>query len=122
MTARSLHTTLGLDLLPSSVLETPEGGCSKDVQSKQANLYTAQMSDVVHAYPFELSQFRVPGPPEVYYIANFVTREEERYLLRKVRLTCPTQDFGASWLNETIDKRISPAEMETAGQPQVRHA
>jgi hypothetical protein len=31
-----------------------------------------------------LSQHRVPGPPEAYYIADFVTEEEEHYLLRKV--------------------------------------
>src|ERR1700722_16158202 len=37
----------------------------------------------------DLYQFRVPGPPEVYYIPDFLTEEEEEYLLRKVRLLAP---------------------------------
>jgi len=111
MTAPPLHTTLGLGLMPSLL----EIGSWKLRRRKRSAKQTTRlrtgyfvqlsivyctakiinMSDVAHAYSFELSQFRVPGPPEVYYIANFVTREEERYLLRKVRPTRRTQDFSA---------------------------
>jgi alkylated DNA repair protein alkB homolog 6 len=32
----------------------------------------------------DLNQFRVPGSQEAFYIPNFITEDEEEYLIRKV--------------------------------------
>ena len=34
----------------------------------------------------DLSAFHIPGTSKAYYIPNFVTVEEEAYLIRKVRV------------------------------------
>jgi hypothetical protein len=49
------------------------------------NTIIASMSKAAQENGFNLSDFRVPGPPEAYYIPDFLTDEEEQYLLRKVR-------------------------------------
>jgi hypothetical protein len=43
------------------------------------------MKDVGQDTSLALLDFRVAGPPEAYYIPDFVTKDEEQYLLRKVR-------------------------------------
>ena len=34
----------------------------------------------------DLENYRIPGTSDAFYIPNFVTREEEEYLMRKVRV------------------------------------
>ena len=44
-------------------------------------------SDINTASPVsDVSAFHVPGTSTAYYIPNFVTAEEEEYLIRKVRV------------------------------------
>ena len=65
-----------------------------------------------------LSEHHVPGSKDTYYIPDFVTADEEAYLLRKVRpqavFLCPT------FTNPSSDPRNTSAEMEATFESEVR--
>ena len=70
-----------------------------------------------------LDDYLVPGTSSTYYIPEFVTEDEEEYLIRKVRLTsiffpsCPEQLPTYFWY--ATDPRSTPTMVETPQQPQV---
>lgn len=58
-----------------------------------------------------IAEFALPGIPQAYYIPNFITEDEEKYLIRKVsysaRLSLPQAKIGGMnpehWPHFTVD-------------------
>jgi hypothetical protein len=70
-----------------------------------------------------LAEQHVPGSKSTYYIPDFVTTDEETYLLRKVSWqNLPTHTLLIqiqTLIAHCADSGVAPAEMETTFEPEV---
>jgi hypothetical protein len=66
----------------------------------------------------DLGDHRIQGPPDAFYIPNFVTPEEEKYLMRKVCMLHLIK-WNTSVSHDSIDHRVSATEVEISSESPV---
>lgn len=66
-----------------------------------------------------LTNHRIPGPPDAFYIPNFVTREEEDYLTRKVCFVNMNSSLLLNVSPQTIDHGVTATEVEMFNESPV---
>lgn len=65
------------------------------------------------SHNLKLAQYLIPGTDEAYYIPEFITPDEEQFLLRKACLAASSHASLVERQRFFVDPRIACAEVET---------